>query len=85
MDKKKGRDNDIPLDVFTSLIQAPCDYCGTTEEARGLDRLDNSLGHLLSNVVPCCASCNSVRNDIFTPEQMRRFIGPAIAQARTLK
>lgn len=36
-----------------------------TEEAdfiyNGLDRIDNSKGHLPSNVVPCCTNCNMMK------------------------
>jgi hypothetical protein len=26
-----------------------------------LDRIDNSIGHLMSNVNPCCYRCNYIR------------------------
>ena len=29
----------------------------------GLDRLDNSIGHILSNVVPCCKYCNFAKRE----------------------
>lgn len=83
-DKEKGLGNDLTEAFVTALMVLPCSYCATTKYQRGLDRLDNSLGHLQDNVVPCCQECNRVRSDVFTPEQMRRFIGPAISQARNL-
>ena len=27
----------------------------------GLDRVDNSIGYILENVVPCCVTCNSMK------------------------
>jgi len=29
----------------------------------GLDRVNNDLGYVLGNVVPCCAYCNIAKND----------------------
>lgn len=55
--------------VLENITSKECIYCGTTENI-GCDRLDNSLGHLKSNVVPCCYRCNCVRNIHFTHEQM---------------
>jgi hypothetical protein len=81
-DKRKGLSNDLTLEFVLSKSFEPCAYCGTTEGFRGLDRLDNSLGHLQSNVVPCCALCNYTRNDHFTIEEMQTVLGPAIAQIR---
>jgi hypothetical protein len=81
-DKAKGLSNDLTEAFVERLLERPCDYCGTTEEPRGLDRLDNSLGHLQANVVPCCAECNRIRSDIHSPDVMRRILGPALALAR---
>ncbi|SAK95927.1 hypothetical protein AWB76_07220 [Caballeronia temeraria] len=81
-DKVKARSNDLTLEFFLERIERPCEYCGTTSHPRGLDRLDNSLGHLMTNVVPCCAECNRLRSDVHSPEVMRRILGPAIALAR---
>jgi hypothetical protein len=36
----------------------------------GCDRLDNDKGHTKDNVVPCCVSCNTVRGNNFTYEEM---------------
>lgn len=34
-----------------------------TFQYHGLDRIDNSKGHILNNVVPCCWACNNLRGD----------------------
>jgi hypothetical protein len=80
-DKKKGFGNDLTLEFVRTTVESPCTYCGSSEEPRGLDRLDNSLGHLQSNVVPCCGTCNFTRGDRYTPEEFA-LIGAAIAQIR---
>jgi hypothetical protein len=81
-DKRKKLDNDLTLEFVLEKSYEPCHYCGTLDGFRGLDRLDNSIGHLQSNVVPCCHLCNYARNDHFTPEEFK-LIGAAIAQIRS--
>lgn len=81
-DRKKGFDNDLTFTFVGNVLGKPCFYCGTTDSPRGLDRLDNSLGHLQANVVPCCYICNVARNDNFTPDEFK-LIGAVIAQIRT--
>lgn len=45
------------------LFELPCHYC-TSTEAIGLDRMDNSRGHELDNIKPCCAKCNMILGDL---------------------
>lgn len=60
----------LERDLFVKLTQSPCFYCGggfasygTTAEKvvyyNGVDRVDNSKGYLVNNVVPCCKPCNN--------------------------
>jgi hypothetical protein len=83
-DIKAGRDNDLTGEFFLKTTEEPCTYCGTTADIRGLDRLDNSLGHLQSNVVSCCTECNRVRSDTFSPSEMK-LLGATIAHIRSLR
>lgn len=34
----------------------------------GIDRVDNSLGYILSNCVPCCMICNRAKNNLSEDE-----------------
>jgi len=70
----------ITWEQYSELISNPCTYCGGSlpETSGGLDRLDNSRGYDPDNVVPCCATCNYVRRDLFTPEEMKEFLGPVV-------
>ena len=68
---------DLTVEEVLELISQPCTHCGTTEENRGLDRIDNSLPHIKGNVVPSCAPCNFARGDRFSFEEMK-IIGAAI-------
>ena len=69
--QNRGYRWDISEDDFFEITSRPCEYCGvaagnTAEVKRsksqfaynGLDRVDNTKGYILSNVVPCCGMCN---------------------------
>lgn len=60
---------------FMKVLSGPCDYCGriggNKSKARnhvfeytGIDRVDNSQGYELHNVVPCCRLCNVAKNNL---------------------
>lgn len=69
-DNKNGFDYDIDPDWFINeILTGHCHYCGDTERL-GLDRIDNSKGHTMDNVVVCCYDCNCARNNNFTYEEM---------------
>ena len=61
---------DMTSGEIADMIAQPCVYCGTTEQPRGLDRIDNKLPHIRGNVRPSCAPCNFARGDRFTAEEM---------------
>ncbi len=50
----------ITLEEFERLISQPCHYCGIYGQDGfvGLDRVDNRIGYLKSNIVPACPECN---------------------------
>lgn len=61
--ERRGVPFDITLDEFLSLWQKPCTYCGGEIATIGLDRVNNSLGYSLDNVLPCCKVCNTMKMD----------------------
>lgn len=64
----------LTFEEWYALVIKPCHYCGSPhleQSGRGLDRLNNKNGYHNDNVVSCCPECNMVRNNIFTPEEMR--------------
>lgn len=77
-DKKKSRQNDLDINIVKDLLSKPCSYCGETKLRITLDRIDNSIGHLKSNVVPACIRCNYTRRDmpyeawLYLTESMRK-------------
>lgn len=82
-DKKHGHEIcDIDIDwMLGNIIHKPCVYCGDTHLI-GCDRIDNSKGHLKTNVVPCCCSCNKARGDSFSYEEML-VLGNTIKQIKS--
>lgn len=48
--------------VIENIFNKPCAYCGESDWTKlGCDRIDNSVGHIKSNVVCCCLHCNMVK------------------------
>lgn len=56
----------LSLEQFEKLTSQTCFYCGNFSENKeycGIDRVNNNVGYILENCVPCCARCNDVKND----------------------
>jgi len=76
-DAKKGLENDIDWRwIASNIFGRACYYCGDSRQI-GCDRIDNSIGHLKTNVVLACGDCNVARSNRFTHQEMRA-IGAAI-------
>jgi hypothetical protein len=69
--KKKDIEFNIPEEIFYSLTQQNCHYCGVEPRQihskretygafiyNGLDRIDSDLDYTVDNVVTCCKVCN---------------------------
>ena len=71
--RKKNKGFNILIEDFRLLTQKPCYYCGELKSNNanysknggysynGLDRVDNSKGYFIENVVPCCKNCNRAK------------------------
>jgi hypothetical protein len=79
-DKRHGRSNDLTVAFVERLIASGCAYCGETKLQMTLDRIDNSIGHLMTNVVSACVRCNLMRRDM--PYAAWYSMLPAIRFAR---
>lgn len=79
-DRKKGFDNDLDIEFVKSLLSEGCRYCGESELRMTLDRIDNSLGHLRSNVIPACIRCNYARGSM--PHAAWLCLVPGLQRAR---
>lgn len=72
---------------FISIVTRPCFYCGSRPKSRrlhhnyelyetkekwtGIDRVDSSVGYLLSNLVSCCSTCNGMKSNLSVGKFLR--------------
>lgn len=72
--KKRKIDFNIDFDSFLNILKSNCFYCGIEPtniyhkrfynvSYNGVDRVDNSIGYELNNVVSCCKMCNIAKNN----------------------
>ena len=66
--KHRGYCFDLTFEQFMSFWKLPCEYCGKEIPTIGLDRIDNSIGYVLENVIPCCEICNVMKQDLSRPQ-----------------
>lgn len=79
-DKARRRDNDLDYEFIKTTISTGCAYCGDLNGKMTLDRVDNSIGHLKTNVIGACMQCNWFRRDM--PFAAWELLLPALQTAR---
>jgi len=60
--KTRGYEFSLTFEEFMIYWQRDCVYCGDPIDTIGLDRVDNTIGYTISNVVPCCTTCNKMKS-----------------------
>lgn len=70
--RKRPHDWSLSYEEFNKLVSQLCYYCGGSlpEVGCGLDRIDNKKGYHLDNVLPACYTCNRIRSDEFSVDEM---------------
>lgn len=63
-DRRHNRTCDIDIPFVEHLITNGCFYCGNTDGQMTLDRIDNEVGHMRTNVNPACYRCNKMRGNM---------------------
>lgn len=58
----------LSKEAFAQYWQVPCYYCGDEIDTIGIDRINNDLGYIESNIVSCCSVCNRAK-DTMSKEQ----------------
>ena len=85
--KRGNREFLLTKEQAKSLFVSNCYYCGIAPSLlkkpknrirsgfwyNGIDRVDNSIGYVLSNCLPCCAVCNHMKH-IMSYEKFLRHI-----------
>ena len=67
----------ITFDYYTAnLSNKPCHYCGdvVVHSGGGVDRIDSSVGYVEGNVVPCCPTCNVMKNEHTQEDMLNHMI-----------
>jgi hypothetical protein len=71
---------ELTKETFSILIKENCYYCGNSPNMNmhvgkqlknGIDRLDNSKGYLIDNVVTCCGDCNFAKRQLSYDQFMK--------------
>lgn len=84
--KRRNLEFSLTENEFGKLTKENCYYCGKIPSNihgnkkfkgdyiyNGLDRVDNNLGYILSNVVPSCKNCNLAKR-LLTEQQFFEMI-----------
>lgn len=75
--RQAKREFALTLEQFRKITSLPCHYCGAAPAPRsrpdkksklsqkfissGVDRVDNAVGYVPENCVPCCYTCNIMK------------------------
>lgn len=77
--KKRNYIFDLTKDEVYAITTLNCSYCGNPPSSisksgsnsthgdyvyNGMDRVDNNVGYIISNVVPCCNICNWMKSNL---------------------
>lgn len=66
--KQRGYAFELSKDDFLNSYQSDCYYCGDKLDKVGFDRIDNTIGYISSNIVPCCFECNRMKQTLTQKE-----------------
>jgi len=75
-DKKDGYEDlcDYTYDELLYVLSTnTCTYCESSRDLV-LDRIDHTRGHTKENTVVACDTCNTMRADRYTVEEMRAVV-----------
>jgi hypothetical protein len=81
--EKRNLPQNLSKSQVKKLITQKCYYCGrppaqklfkaSTYKCNTIDRIDNTKGYEMNNVVPCCKECNTVKNMITKVMTVKQF------------
>jgi len=87
--KKRNIEWKLLFEEYIKLIETPCYYCNNelgppVKRSIGLDRLDSNGCYELNNVVSCCYKCNTLKSNIFTPEETKMAVETILNYRKSL-
>ena len=86
--KSKNRSWTITFDDWKRIIEQGCHYCSCSlMNIRGwsLDRIDNTRGYDIDNILPCCGWCDRLRSDVLTVEETKIAVRAILDYRKTEK
>lgn len=60
--KNKNIEFYLTLENIIELVDSSCYYCGD-ENSNGIDKVNAKEGYYMRNCVPCCRTCNFMKNN----------------------
>ena len=88
--KRRGLHYSLSVEEFRRIIALDCHYCGRPPEQwiehstkrtyhgnyvyNGIDRVNNLVGYVSDNCVPCCSTCNAAKSNM-TKEDFLAWVG----------
>jgi hypothetical protein len=74
---------EISDEYAKEMFYSKCFYCGALPiKLNGIDRMDNTIGYEIGNVVPCCKTCNYAKRDMSYSEWSQWLQRVSLAQVR---
>lgn len=84
--RNRGLEFELSKEDFLNLITGECTYCGKKSETGfdlkslsvhttflGIDRVDNTKGYTINNVVSCCKLCNRMKMTLTKDEFLEQI------------
>jgi len=78
--KTRANNKSLPFelkkDEYDGIVNSQCYLCGRKsyeKHKNGIDRIDNNLGYIMSNVKSCCGSCNHIKKDLELDELFNKM------------
>lgn len=69
--KRRNLNFNLTSEQFAEIVKQPCHYCDSysidrniKSRGNGVDRKNSEIGYTKENCVPCCATCNFVKNNM---------------------
>lgn len=69
--RKRNINFGLTVDDFEEIVKLPCHYCGgfsidrfENSRGNGIDRKNSDEDYSINNCVPCCRTCNFIKNSI---------------------
>jgi len=66
--KRKNIKFHLSRKEFSLFWKKSCHYCNSEIKTIGLDRVNNTKGYIIDNIVSCCAICNGMKETLTVNE-----------------